>query len=161
MNCKVNKPYPKIQVEKENINYAKILLDAYAGSNSEDTAIHEYLYQSFLKEDMASTLKEIAKVEMHHLNILGQLIVKLGYTPFFCTVKQNKVIPWSSNYLNYTLNLKRMLSLDIERERKTIQKYRLAINMINDKYIKEILERIIEDEEMHIKCLHELYKKYK
>ncbi len=161
MECKLNKPYPPIKVEKPNLKYAEILLDAYAGSGGEDTAIHEYLFQSLIKKDISNTLKEIAKVEMHHLYILGELITLLGGKPFFCTeVKNDECIkPWTSEYINYTMNFKKMIISDIKKEEQTIKRYEEDIVAINDQYIQNILRRIIEDEKLHIVCLKDIYRK--
>ena len=41
---KSNLPYPDIKVEKENIEYAKLLMYPYASMISEDTYINELLY---------------------------------------------------------------------------------------------------------------------
>lgn len=151
----LEKPYPPIEVERENVEYAKILLEDYAGSGGEDTAIHEYFYQSIVEENVKEILLGIARVEMHHLNMLGELIWKLGYTPSFYTVDSNIecVIPWTSKYVDYSCDLKSILLMDIEREKNTIKRYQKHIEEIDDKYIKRILERIIEDEKIHIECL--------
>ena len=47
INFKINKPYPKIQVEKPNTYYANLLLNDYAGINSELTSITQYIFQNF------------------------------------------------------------------------------------------------------------------
>lgn len=160
MNCKLDKPYPPVEVERENVEYAKILLEDYAGELGEDTAIHEYLFQSLVVEKEKNFFKEIAVVEMHHLFILGELIWKLGYCPAFYTIDSsiNCPIPWTSKYLNYSLNLRDILLEDIEREQKTIKRYQKHIEEIADPYIQKILARIIEDEELHIHCLKTLYR---
>ena len=49
-----------------------------------------------------------------------------------------------------------MLRSDIKIEEEAIRKYRYHISLINDKYIKALLYRIIEDEEVHIKCFNML-----
>ena len=48
MEFQANIPYPEIKVERKNVEYAKMLSYAYAGIVSEDTAIHLYMYQSFI-----------------------------------------------------------------------------------------------------------------
>ena len=37
-------PYPKVKVERQNMFYAELLMDDYAGVISEFTAISQYLY---------------------------------------------------------------------------------------------------------------------
>ena len=160
LKCQADTPYPPIRVKEKNLKYAAILSESYAGSGGEDTAIHTYLFQSFINDDASSTLKEIAQVEMHHLAILASLITKLGARPYFCIDKGNKIIPWTSDYLNYTVRLKEFLLNDIMMEKATIKRYEEAIFEINDADIKEILKRIIEDEKCHINALTYLYNKY-
>ncbi len=160
MNCQVNKPYPPIQVEKENISYAEILLEDYAGEGGEDTAIHLYVFQSIVNRKVSKVLEEIAKVEMHHLKILGELIYQLGYPPSYYTVDSclGTINPWSSRVIHYEENLEEFLQIDIKQEQKTIQRYQKHIEEIQDKYIQDILKRIIEDEKMHVRCFQELYQ---
>lgn len=152
---KSNLPYPDIKVEKENIEYAKLLMYPYASMVSEDTATHLYMYQSFILDDnIGKILENIAIVEMHHLEMLAKTINLLGLKPEY---KSND-IPWTSNYINYTNNLKDILKINIEAETLAIKNYQNLIKVINDKYIKKMLERIIVDEEIHLKIFNDLYK---
>ena len=152
---KSNLPYPDIKVEKENIEYAKLLMYPYASMISEDTATHLYMYQSFILDDnIGKILENIAIVEMNHLEMLAKTINLLGLKPEY---KSND-IPWTSNYINYTNNLKDILKINIEAETLAIKNYQNLIKVINDKYIKKMLERIIVDEEIHLKIFNDLYK---
>ena len=82
MQYQANLPYPEIKNIPKNILYAKILSFAYAGSTSEETAVHQYIYQSyFFKDDIKDILEHIAIVEMKHSELLGQAILKLGLNP--------------------------------------------------------------------------------
>ena len=154
----MNKKYPEIKVERENIYYAKLLLEDYAGINGELSAITEYSYQHFDKfkenEILAKSLSRIAMVEMKHLEILGKLIKLLGLNPEYKYYDECENIYkyWNSDSLNYTSNIKEMLYNDIRIEKIAIANYEYHISLINDKYIKEILYRIIEDELVHIDC---------
>lgn len=152
---KSNLPYPDIKVEKENIEYAKLLMYPYASMISEDTATHLYMYQSFiLDNNIGKILENIAIVEMHHLEMLAKTINLLGLKPEY---KSND-IPWTSNYVNYNTNLKDILKINIEAETLAIKNYQNLIKVINDKYIRKMLERIIVDEEIHLKIFNDLYK---
>ena len=155
---KSNLPYPDIKVEKENIEYAKLLMYPYASMISEDTATHLYMYQSFILDDnIGKILENIAIVEMHHLEMLAKTINLLGLKPEY---KSND-IPWTSNYINYTNNIKDILKINIEAETLAIKNYQNLIKVINDKYIKKMLERIIVDEEIHLKIFNDLYNENK
>ena len=54
MKCMIDLPYPTIQVQKKDTYIAKLLMHSYAGEISEETAIHQYLYQSFLLQEQRS-----------------------------------------------------------------------------------------------------------
>ncbi len=161
MECRVNKPYPKIEVEEENISYANLLLEDYAGIVSEETAINQYIYQHFdkfnINEEFSNTLSSIAVVEMKHLELLGKTIKLLGLNPVFKIKEKNcNLTYWSSSFVNYNTNIIDMLKNDIKIEEQAIQNYKYHISIINDKYVKRLLYRIIEDEEQHIKCFNML-----
>lgn len=165
MNKINNNSYPEVRVERPNIEYAELLLQDYAGVVSEDTAIHLYMYQSFLQdekwEEFSEALEDIAIVEMHHLDLLGKTILKLGLNPIFATInsENNNIMYWTSENVDYTDEIKKMLQVDIKAETLAIEQYKLHKEIINDKYIKVLLNRIIQDEEEHLKIFKELYAK--
>ncbi len=158
-----NKPYPKVLVQKRNPHYAKLLLVDYAGICSEETAIHEYFYQSLMVDDkeLSKTLMQISKVEMHHLNLIGKAILLLGIKPVFGVLGNNSLTTWTSKYVDYSVKIEDMLKIDIRSEKLAIDTYQKHIKEIDDKYIKALLERIIEDEIIHIKILYSYLKKLK
>ena len=59
---------------------------------------------------------------------------------------------WQGKFVDYTTNMEKMLIDNIKKEYMAISKYEKHIAMINDKYIKRSLARIIEDEKIHIIC---------
>ena len=162
MDFKINKEYPEIKVERKNKYYAQLLLDDYASDASEDTSIHQYIYQSFdlfdKYPDIAKPLARIAMVEMKHLELLGKTIKALGVEPKFIYVdaKKRYYTYWNSSSVDYAVKLHDMLVSDIELEKKAIRSYQKHIDMIDDKYIKVLLKRIIEDELIHIRCFNKL-----
>lgn len=154
-------PYPEPQVEKENIEYAKILLFSYAGNVSEETAVNQYMYQHFVLDgEVSNALRNIGIVEMHHLELLAETIKLLGMDPKYQIYNLDEIIPWTADFVPYGNNLKEMLDIDIEGETMAIVNYRKSIELIDDKYIRALLERIILDEEVHLKIFHELKQKY-
>ena len=158
MNYKSDKPYPIPRVEAKNQYYAKLLLEDYAGCTSEDTAIHLYLYQSLIlreqNEELSKVLEEISKVEMYHLKLLGETIGALGVKPIFGSPRDEWFIPWNASCVEYTIDLNEMLLADIAREEGAIKKYREHIEAIDDEFIKALLERIIEDELVHLNIFY-------
>lgn len=164
MDCVVNKMYPEIKVEAENKEYAYILLNDYAGEISELSAITLYSYQQFSQfkdEEFAHIVEQISIAEMLHLKMLGQTIKLLGVDPIY-KIKDvdDNYISWNSEYVSYDTNIVDMLKTNVNKEKEAILKYRSHIELINDKYIKGLLERIIEDEEKHLECFNKLLKQY-
>ncbi|MEZ0536808.1 manganese catalase family protein [Caldicellulosiruptoraceae bacterium PP1] len=156
-------PYPEPKVEEPNRHYAELLLDDYAGYGSELTAICLYSYQHFITDikskEFAELIIGIAQVEMKHLDLLGVTIYLLGATPKFRGSYTTYGQYWNGYFVNYDRDLKDMIKLDIQSEKDAIRNYKKHIEMIDDKYIKKMLERIILDEEKHIKLLKDFYDK--
>ncbi len=161
MNYCVNKPYPKIIVEKKNEYYAKILSHVYASNESELSAILQYSYETFIIEDeeIACTVEKIAEVEMHHLSILGKLIQKLGKSPIFADSSYCKNIYWNSDFIYYDTDLPTMMDVNIESEKNNIRNYQMLLRVIEDSYIQEILKRILEDEYLHLEIFMKIRSK--
>lgn len=156
MEYKSDLPYPEIKVERKNIEYAKMLTNVYVGNVSEDTAIHLYMYESIvLDNEYSNILEQISIVEMKHLEILAKLIKLLGLDPIYKTYEPDKY--FSGEYVKYGKTLNDMLEINIISEEIAIDNYQKLINIIDDKYIKEILNRIILDEKIHL----EIFKKIK
>ena len=129
VKVKLDIPYPKVRVEEKNPYYADLLME------------------------------EIAKAEMIHLELLGKTIKLLGKNPIYstCEASRGDCIMWNSNFVNYSTDLKDMLKIDISSEEAAIKTYTLHKKLIDDKYIKEMLDRIIMDEKRHLEIFNYLY----
>jgi len=163
LNPKLNIPYPKIKVNKKNINLGYKLFELYAGNISELTAVNQYSFQSiYLNDyvDLSNILKTISITEMEHVKILGELIKVLGLNPYFISYENYKPIPWNSDNLNFTTNYREMLVSNINGEKKAIEKYNQIFNEIDDENIKKIIERIILDEKKHMEIFSKLLVQY-
>lgn len=151
--------YPEIIDIKKDYKLGKNLYDSFAGKGGELTAITQYIYEHMtIKEnkELANIFRIIAIQEMHHLEILGELLINLGLTPYFMGKYNNK---WCSDNVLYRYNgLEDMLRINIEAEEKAIKEYKRLISITDDDRVKMILSRIIIDEEMHKKIFIELVK---
>ena len=97
---------------------------------------------------------------MHHLEMLGKIIILLGGEPGYW-INNKKKNYWSSKLVDYDLSsIKNILTVDIQDEKAAIKQYKETITQIDDKYINAVLKRIILDEEFHIQLLVNLYTKY-
>ncbi|KMT23180.1 ferritin-like domain-containing protein [Clostridium cylindrosporum] len=160
----VNLPYPKINISEKNPYYAKIILQNYAGMVSEFSAVSQYTYQKIKLfksyPEISEVLLKISIVEMHHLEVLGKMIIELGDDPGFWIKKKDKYNYWSPKFVDYTNEPKAIIKSDITDELKAIKQYENSIKVIHDENINAILKRIILDEELHIKILTGIYDKY-
>ena len=146
-------PYPEIIVE-ENLPEAKILMPSYAGMASELTAILTYSFQSYITTalpELRSALEGIAKTEMHHHELLGTTIAKLGGYPIMGARQY-----WNGSFANYTLAPKKFLQQNIAAEETAIRNYEQTILNLSSPQIKMLIERIILDEQMHVEDFKEL-----
>ncbi|MCL2337526.1 MAG: manganese catalase family protein [Firmicutes bacterium] len=163
--CTSPGPFPDVRVKGPNLQYAQLLLDDYAGQVSETTAITQYLYQHRALEpenqEVSDLLLCVSMVEMHHQEVLGDLIVKLGMDPRFRTIGPNNVETyWDASYITYGTGLCDRIAADIASEWAAIASYRKHQSLINDPFIKAILEKIILDELCHINLFNQVMCKY-
>ncbi len=161
MGLKADLPYPTLDDIGEDYSSLRIISPAYAGREGELTAILQYVYQSIMLDGFgmkaaAKTLEEIAATEMHHLQILGTLIRCLGAPPVFTNCPPYPVGYYSSSCVNYTKTPKAMIAVDLCSEKNAVLCYESMIKRLQNERVKEILKRIVADEEVHIKALEEL-----
>lgn len=155
---KVDKTYPTVKVDHLNDYYASLLMDDYASYDSEYTAISQYVFGHVLASDpeIADTFLGVGIIEMTHLDMLADVILDLGVYPKF-TGGEGEV--WNSSFVPYGHSTKERLQLAIKAEYGAIAQYRDHICKIKDKDIDDLLERIILDEELHIKIFKHLLDK--
>lgn len=150
-------PYPDIIVEK-NPTESKLLMPAYAGSASELTAVLTYSFQKYVSPkypEIATALEGIAITEMHHHELLGETIYALGGYPVMGARTY-----WNGSFVTYTLDPRKYLRQNIIAEETAILNYERTILNLTSESVKTLLERIILDEEVHVKIFKELLKEH-
>ena len=162
---RVNLPYPKPVIIECNKKWASLLLEDYAGNASELTAILQYIYGDFVLCDqmphIAKALKCIAIVEMGHLELLAGVIHDLGTNPKYQTTSMRGADKnWTPDFLCYYKDVGSVLLNNIDAETKSIAQYKSHVRKIDHAQIKELLLRIIMDEELHVAILKDLYHQY-
>ncbi len=145
--------YPPVEVSGPNLRLARLLNNDLAAVKSETTAIHQYLYQAWIlgesRPELSATLSDIARVEMHHMRILGQLIVLLGGSPRFFSYPSGRVLPWNGKMINYDKDIRHILTADICDEELAYQAYTQQAKTIKDEKAAANLTRIAQDEKLH------------
>lgn len=148
-------PYPTVRVQRPNKYYMHLLQDDLAGVVSELTAINQYLYHYFIfknhKKQLGELLESVALNEMLHMEIIAQLIFKLGGKPIFKGGPHSDFRFFNSRYVSFGNYICDMVLADIEAEYQAIKQYEKHTKLIKDNYITEMLQRIILDEKVHIK----------
>lgn len=146
-------PYPEIIVE-ENLQESKLLMPSYSGVAGELTAILTYAFQSYITinlPEIHNAIEHIAQTEMHHHELLGTTITKLGGFPVMGARGY-----WNGSFVNYTLSPKKFLQQNIVAEENAIRNYEHTILNLSSPSVKMLLERIILDEQVHIEDFKEL-----
>lgn len=145
-----NKPFPEIVVDKQNKQWAGMLKNLYAGCFSETVAFLQYLYQSYItrinEPQISDMLMAIVEDEMEHHEQLAMAIIKLGGNPFYENAG-GMVLPLVC--VSNSQNLRDMLRRNISLEERAISEYKNVADRIDNDSIKELLNRIVEDEELH------------
>lgn len=163
LECQAMEPYPPVQAAGRNPRYAAAMLDNIGGNNSEMTAVAGYFYAHLMTHDCpeaADAFHRISVVEMHHLEIFGELTRQLGEDPRLWGCPQGRKIWWSPGYLQYPRRLGPIIRTAVHWEKGAIRKYRSQLRWIGDPNICENLRRIIADEEAHLRVLATLYDAY-
>ncbi|MDR1631263.1 MAG: manganese catalase family protein [Oscillospiraceae bacterium] len=153
-----NLPYPPIAVECKNPQYAACMLSNIGGRVSEMSAVAAYYYNNLqaqsCSKEIADAFYKINIVEMHHLQMFGELACLLGADPRLWERQNKNMVYWTPAYIAYPRDLKGLLTAAIDGEEETIRKYTKQAQSICDPYIVAVLERIILDEEMHVDILN-------
>ena len=156
-----DKPYPEIQIEEQNKQYACAMLSNVGDCSSEMSAVSMYFYNSVIAKDqypeIAQCFHKISVVEMHHLHIFARIAWLLGADPRLWCCSRGRTNYWSASSNPYTGHILTMLENAIYGEQETIEKYQMQMEYIKDENIVANLLRIIEDEKIHIEIFHDLY----
>ena len=151
--CTIDLPYPSIQTECKQKEYAYAMLSNVGGSNSEMSAVSLYFYNSILlNQDYAHCFHQISIIEMHHLEIFASLAHHMGLDPRLWSRGRY----WTPAYNHYPTKLKQVIENSLQAEKAAIRKYTKQAETIKDENITAILERIILDEQRHVEIFQSM-----
>ncbi len=164
MQYQSEKAYPPVAVQGKNAAYAREMLSNMGGINSEMTAVASYFYNHLVTRpdyaEVSDAFHRISMVEMHHMEIFGELAGLLGADARLWEFRQGQTRYWSPCYVDYCRELRPLLRTALQGELAAIRKYRYQAQTIRDGSIVAMLGRIIEDEEQHVKIFEQLLTKY-
>jgi len=161
MKGRENLPYPDGEVMGKNEEYAAWLMPLFAGRGSKMTAVWQYLYQYWLTLDeypaLAMLFEEIAVDEEQHMRLLGEIITALGGDP---QLRVGKGYYWTGEFVRPAESVLDYLKANILAEKNAIAEFNRRLKLIDDPYIREVLARILADEQSHLEALVDAEEKF-
>ena len=144
--------YP-IHVDRQDPAFAKVLLDHYAGRNSELSSAIQYLnHRSNISNRYVRELLGLfAAEELGHMELIAVAIIKLGGPPLKCVNSQGA--PWVTNYIDQSVESIAVLQLDVQTENRAGQLYQQHLKLTSDPNIKLLINFLIRRGEVHKRLL--------
>lgn len=162
----LQKPFPTTDGLCADAYSLGVISPAYASPTGELNSILQYFYHYFNFDrqgyrDYAEILESIAIAEMLHLELLGKTIMALGAQPVYCQNPPTAFNFYSAKYVTYSRNLVNMIEDDIMSERRAVALYSKMLGRLKNGQVAKIIERISEDEKLHLEKLTEILKQLK
>jgi len=168
-----------VKIEKANPQYAVLLQEQLGGANGELKAAMQYISQSFRVSDpeIKDLFLDIGAEELSHMEMVAQTIKMLnghqvdyekvgvgeietnvlsGLTPFLINSSGH---PWNSDYVSVTGDLCADLLSNIASEQRAKVVYEYLYRQINDKYVKETIDFLLNREEAHNALFREAFNR--
>jgi len=161
MGIQAGSPYPPPRVQGHNPAYAEMMLCNIGAPNSETSAVAFYRYAHLMSlcEDREASLlfHKVSMVEMHHLDLFGQLALELGAEPRLWYCRNSRREYWSPRHVKYAhCSVTDLVRHALEDERAAIRLYECQLERIADPHIAALLQRVAEDEREHAKLWEEV-----
>lgn len=171
----------EVKVERPNAQYAVLMQEQLGGANGELKAAMQYLSQSFRIKDkeIKDLFLDIAAEELSHMEMVSQTINLLnGHDVDYSSVENGQIethvltglspvlmnssgSPWTANYVNVTGDLVADLLSNIAAEQRAKVVYEYLHRQIEDKYVRETIDFLLNREEAHNALFREALNKVK
>ena len=144
--------YP-IHVERQDPMFAKVLLENYAGRNSELSSSIQYINHrsNMSNRHVRELLGLFAAEELGHMEIIAVAILKLGGPPLTCVNSQGA--PWVVNYIDQSVDSITILQVDVQAEARACHLYQKHLELTSDPNMKRMINFLIGREEVHKRLL--------
>ena len=169
----------EVKVERPNPQYAVLMQEQLGGGNGELKAAMQYLSQSFRVKDpeLKDLFLDIAAEELSHMEMVAQTInllnghdvnyegveageiethVLSGLAPFLINLSG---APWTADYVTVTGDLVADLLSNIASEQRAKVVYEYLYRQIDDKYVRETIDFLLNREEAHNALFREALNK--
>ena len=171
----------EVKVERPNPQYAVLMQEQLGGGNGELKAAMQYLSQSFRIKDpeIKDLFFDIAAEELSHMEMVAQTInllnghdvhnesvsageiqthVQCGLSPVLIN---SSGAPWTADYVTVTGDLVADLLSNIASEQRAKVVYEYLYRQIEDKYVRETIDFLLNREEAHNALFREALNKVK
>lgn len=171
----------EVRVERPNPQYAVLMQEQLGGGNGELKAAMQYLAQSFRIKDpeIKDLFLDIAAEELSHMEMVAQTInllnghdvdnesvnsgeiqthVQCGLSPVLIN---SSGAPWTADYVTVTGDLVADLLSNIASEQRAKVVYEYLYRQIEDKYVRETIDFLLNREEAHNALFREALNKVK
>ena len=171
----------EVKVERPNPQYAVLMQEQLGGANGELKSAMQYLSQSFRVKDpeLKDLFLDIAAEELSHMEMVAQTInllnghdvnyegveageiethVLSGLAPFLIN---SSGAPWTADYVTVTGDLVADLLSNIASEQRAKVVYEYLYRQIEDKYVRETIDFLLNREEAHNALFREAVNKVK
>jgi Mn-containing catalase len=144
--------YP-LHVERQDPVFAKLLLEHYAGRNSELSSSIQYLNHrsNMPNRYVRELLGLIAAEELGHMELIAAAIIKLGGPPLTCVNSQGA--PWVLNYIDQSVDCINLLQVDVQAETRAALLYQQHLELTTDPHMKKMISFLIGREGVHKRLL--------
>ncbi len=169
----------EVKVERPNPQYAVLMQEQLGGGNGELKAALQYISQSFRIKDVAihDLFLDIGAEELSHMEMVAQTINLLnGHKVDFNQVVAGEIethtltglapglvnssgYSWTADYVTVTGDIAADLLSNIASEQRAKVVYEYLYRQINDKYVRETIDFLLNREEAHNALFREALNK--
>jgi len=148
-------PFPDLTCITADSNSVGIIAPAYASECGELNAMLQYgyhqiqLYQQGYA-DFAERVSAIAKQEAHHLNVLGNMLYRLGVPPVYVAYPPYPANFYATRCISYARAPQKIFVDDIAAEQSSIGTYKSMLNRLTNECVAAVIKRILMDETAHL-----------
>ncbi len=137
-----------VRVLDPNPKWGQIILEQYAGADSEATALNTYLTQRFNTNipEIRDLLEDIGTEEISHWEMVAEMARQHGVV---VKMKDATGSPWSSTYTTVSGNIITDLYADIAAELRARDLYMHLANIVQDPGSRDVLIFLGNREEAH------------
>lgn len=168
-----------VRIDKANPQYAVLLQEQLGGGNGELKAAMQYISQSFRVKDpeIKDLFLDIGAEELSHMEMVATTINMLNghdvdYEKIGAGQIESSVLTglspglinasgysWTADYVTVTGDLCADLLSNIASEQRAKVVYEYLYRQINDKYVKETIDFLLNREEAHNAMFREAFNK--